>query len=143
MGYLKLVYLNVRSLCSAFSNVVDFIITGNYDIVGLAETWLSNQIVNTQIHINGYKLVRIDRGKRGGGLAFYLRENIRYEILLSNIEENIEHLWLKIKYRKSEYSVGLLYRPPQKKCCRFFKYFRRDNFYLHFSQLQTYFWRGC
>lgn len=114
MTSLKVAFLNVRSVLNSFDKLVDFILSGNYDIVAISETWLSAAIPDSKIEISGYEIVRKDRDKRGGGVAFYLKDCFRYEVLLSSMEETIEQIWLKLKYRKTDYILGSLYRPPQK-----------------------------
>ena len=67
---------NARSLLPKMPEVIHLASQKNPDIIAVTETWLSSQIPNGAIHINGYNLtVQTDRqnNKRGGGTAIYVR----------------------------------------------------------------------
>ena len=65
---------NARSLLPKMPEVIH-LASQNPDIIAVTETWLTPQIPNGAIHINGYNLtVRTDRqnNTRGGGTAIYV-----------------------------------------------------------------------
>jgi hypothetical protein len=67
----------------------------------LSETWLSKSILNSEIAIPGYTLFRLDRGKNGGGVAVYAREELSF-VRRDDLElEGVEGLWLKLLLPKS------------------------------------------
>ena len=47
------------------------VLSENADIVAITETWLNATILDSEINIDGYTLLRKDRidNKRGGGVA--------------------------------------------------------------------------
>jgi hypothetical protein len=47
-------------------------------LLTLSETWLSSDILDSEIDIVGYTLYRRDRKTRGGGVAVYARDDISY-----------------------------------------------------------------
>lgn len=108
---LKLCHLNVRSLLpklNEFKNIVDEL---NGDVIGLSETWLSNNIPDDVIKIQGYNFVRKDRQTRGGGVGMYIKNNMKYDVV--NLEEiNLEQVWVYINIGKKKIAVGTIYRPP-------------------------------
>ena len=63
-----------------------------------------------------YRLFRRDRqGRRGGGVALYVRNWVDCEELcLRNSHNQVESLWVKIKDQSSKghVMVGVCYRPP-------------------------------
>ena len=63
-----------------------------------------------------YRLFRKDRqGRRGGGVAFYVRKWIDgEELCLRNSHKQVESLWIKIEdwSSKGHLVVGVCYRPP-------------------------------
>lgn len=61
-------------------------------MVGLSETWLSNNILDNLLTIDGYVLIRMDRPTRGGGVAVYLRSGLRYEHLRGRFAGFLEEL---------------------------------------------------
>ena len=53
------------------------------DILNISESWLHSNVDNDELTIDGYNLVRQDRGnhnygtiKRGGGLCIYIKQDI-------------------------------------------------------------------
>ena len=51
----------------------------NLDILAMSETKLDSSISNSEIHIEGYDVVRLDRevnGRYGGGVCIYIYEII-------------------------------------------------------------------
>lgn len=115
-------HLNVRSLMSGFHDFSDLILKNSYDIFGVSETWLSDDVPSTAVNINGYELVRRDRGSRGGGVAFYVKNSYKFDLIendFNNSSSIAEHIWLKLKIGKSNLALGLIYRPPQNSTAEF------------------------
>ncbi|PKU34569.1 mitochondrial fission process protein 1 [Limosa lapponica baueri] len=85
----------------------------NDDIVAIAETWWDDT-PNWGAAMDGYKLFRSDRqGRRGGGVALYVREC--FDCLeLNDGDERVKCLWVRIrgKVNKADIMVGVCYRPP-------------------------------
>ena len=64
--------------------------------------------------MDGYKLFRKDRqGRRGGGVALYVRECFDVTELITG-DDKVESLWVKIRGRadKADILVDVCYRPP-------------------------------
>ncbi|MDF7910155.1 hypothetical protein P4822_14860, partial [Listeria monocytogenes] len=67
--------------------------------------------------MDGYKLFRKDRqGRKGGGVALYVREQYDYSELRYETAEKPECLWIKFRSvcNKSDVVVGVCYRPPDR-----------------------------
>jgi hypothetical protein len=47
--------------------------------IATTETWLNNGISNTEGDFNGYCIERHDRNSRGGGVAIYIKDGLKYE----------------------------------------------------------------
>ena len=82
------------------------------------ETGLGNTIPDSQVDIEGYDiLVKTDRIRNGGGVAFYVAQSLTYvnrQDLLSH--EDLEILTVEIKKPKSKpFLVTTWYRPPDSK----------------------------
>ena len=80
----------------------------SYDLVAITETWwdLSH---DWSAAMDGYKLLRKDRqGRRGGGVALYVKERIEVTELMTG-EKKVESLWVKIRGRadKADILVGV------------------------------------
>ncbi|KAK4806906.1 hypothetical protein QYF61_012627 [Mycteria americana] len=78
--------------------------------------WKFPRPATLDVAIDGYRLFRRDRqGRRGGGVALYVKKWIECEELsLKNSHEQVESLWVRIRDRgnKGNLVVGVSYRPP-------------------------------
>lgn len=105
-------HINVRSLVKHFAYFKDHVLTADYDIIAVTETWLSDAITDNAIHIDGYKIVRSDRPSRGGGVAFYIKSYLSFHILETNLQ--IEQLWLTVSCNARRYAFGVVYNPHRR-----------------------------
>ena len=109
---LKLCNLNARSLL-AYSNdfrsnsvkmdEIRFVLSKSfkYDIIAISETWLTESTQNdsSELYLPNYTIISKDRqnpNSRGGGVAFYVSNNIKAVPRLDLWNDNIELLWLEI-----------------------------------------------
>lgn len=84
------------------------------DIVVISETWLSKSIADEDINMVGYKVYRIDRPNKGGGVAIYIKSRFDACVVLSeSICKQLEILALKVEFIKGLcITVVGCYRPP-------------------------------
>ena len=82
---LNVMFWNVRSLPNKLDTIRYETNNINPDIMNISESWLHSNIENNEISIQGYDLVRQDRGnyddgtiKRGGGLCTYISNMVLY-----------------------------------------------------------------
>lgn len=115
----KFVFLNVRSLyCHLNELQIEFDGT-DFILLGFCETWLTNLVPDSMIKLSGYLPIRLDRqvSKKGGGVMFYIKDNIKWQILesygqISN--SNIEVLTIIIERKfHSKLFVSIVYLPPK------------------------------
>ncbi len=79
--------------------------------IGLGETFLSNDILDAEINLPGYNLIRCDRhGRIGGGVCFYIKQSINYELCLSYSNSVCDVL--VIKSMNPDLLLVNIYRPP-------------------------------
>lgn len=76
---INICHVNIQSLCACqMSKFNEFKLCfhgSNIDIICLTETWLSEDISNELVAVDGYKLYRNDRKySRGGGIAIYCKK---------------------------------------------------------------------
>jgi hypothetical protein len=52
-------------------------------MIEMSEIWFKTQHTHRLVGRDGFRVIRADRerGRRGGGLALYLRENLRYKVV--------------------------------------------------------------
>ena len=81
--------------------------------VGLTETFLNSNILDSEILMEGFNIVRCDtdRSERmGGGVCFYLKQSINHKTLLSYCNSTCEVLIVKLS--EPDVVLVLIYRPP-------------------------------
>ena len=82
-------------------------------LVGVPETWLSPQIIDSEVCHNfpGYSILRCDReGRQGGGVCLYVREDLTADILCRFDNGVCEMLVSKV--HQLDTVVAIIYRPP-------------------------------
>ena len=67
----SVMYFNCRSLLPKLDELTALCSANNPDIVCLVETWLSADILDTEVSIPNYSILRLDRNRHGGGVALY------------------------------------------------------------------------
>src|SRR5215813_4512513 len=103
---LTVAHLNIRSL----TNELDYITNSNLilcDIIIFTETFLSEDIPDSLLYIDGFKFYRKDRsgGKSGGGIIFYYKEHISTSLIPDLDLLDAESLWIKITDLNSNTSI--------------------------------------
>lgn len=79
----SLVHFNCRSLYTNLDKIIDYLNTlkSQFDVIAFSETWL-NADKGYDLGIEGYSLYHVDRpGKRGGGVAVFVKETYRTTII--------------------------------------------------------------
>lgn len=66
MTFFNGAHINIRSLVHNFDTFKDHVLSNDYSVIGISETWLTPNINNEIIDVPGYNFVRQDRHSRGG-----------------------------------------------------------------------------
>lgn len=103
---LRLAHVNIRSLLPSFDEFKTILLDNDFSVCCISETWLTNTIDSSYLHIENYVLIRKDRAGRGGGVAMYVKQNLNCKLMESN--EVIEQLWVSINIRGTTLIVGIL-----------------------------------
>ncbi|KAK4818852.1 hypothetical protein QYF61_020071 [Mycteria americana] len=85
----------------------------SYSIIGISEAWW-NESHDWSTGMEGYRLFRRDgQGRRGGGVALYVRERFDCTALAVS-DDVVESLWVRIRgiENKGDIVVGVYYRSP-------------------------------
>lgn len=112
----KVGHLNTRSIVPSFVDFVNIVTENNFDVMMISESWLSENISNDFLNIDGYRLVRCDRCTgRGGGVAMYVNSKLNFEYVDvgGSQDGNIEQLWIISKLDNLTFAFGVTYRPPK------------------------------
>ena len=78
--YLKIAHLNARSLKNRhhYLLIKETILSNEFDIFAVSETWLNSKTTNLEIEIPGYNIHCVDReNKAGGGVCIYVRQTYK------------------------------------------------------------------
>ena len=105
-------HLNINSLLPKIDEVRDIIRQSKPAVFGISESKLDNTVADSEINVLGYSLIRVDRDRRGGGVACYIRNDISFNIV-DCLSKNIEGVMFDLLLPKTKsISVGIFYRPP-------------------------------
>ena len=111
---MKIAHVNIRSLTSGFNDFKILVQQQDFDVIMVTETWLTDNILDNTVNIQGYRLIRKDRTSRGGGVAAYVKNYIKTFTLDFDFQfkSTLELLFLKIKLFNKTLIVGAFYKPP-------------------------------
>ena len=115
---LKVAHINVRSLCSKIDEIQYLVTNSAVDIFCVCETWLDDTVTNSEVHIDGYTVLRKDRNRNGGGVAMYVKNGIDFQTRDDLTQYDIESVWIEVKISKNEpLLISTMYRPPSADRC--------------------------
>jgi hypothetical protein len=70
----RVVNLNIQHILPKLDEIKILLLEDPIHVLGLCETFLTENTVNDEIHIHGYNLERKDRfSKQGGGIIVYIK----------------------------------------------------------------------
>ena len=121
---LKIAHLNVNRLVNKLDGVRELMSTYNFDELTQSETWLSLNISDCEVTIPGYTLVRKDRNGstklNGGGVLFYILDNIPLTVKKDLATNKEELLWVEINRPKCKpLLIAAAYKAPNMKEANF------------------------
>ena len=114
---ISIAHLNTQAICSTFDEFTCMLNTQKFDIMTLSETWLKNNPhLLDYVKTDGYEVkFRNREHTEGGGVALYIRSNIKYKLRnnIANTNTDIEHLCLEVTLRNknSNLLLGIFYQP--------------------------------
>lgn len=106
---LKVGHWNCNSIDKKVLILNKFIKENDFDIFCLNETKLNG---GKKLEINGYKVIRKDRNRRGGGVAILIKEHFKYKELKEFENFNLELICVQVQLVKTTVHLICLYNPP-------------------------------
>ena len=111
------VLLNARSLMNKRDELEELVNTRNPVLLAVTETWLTSDVMDGEVAIQGYTLLRSDRvsSRNGGGVALFVRHDVPVSLLTTtaSTEGTYEGIWCRAKLSPNGYViVGTIYRTP-------------------------------
>ena len=73
-------HLNVNSFLPKIDEVKLIANKSNATILGIPETKLDKTIIDCELYIEGYDLIRSDRNRHCGGVACYIKKERHYNV---------------------------------------------------------------
>ena len=110
---LKFAHVNITSLPKHLEELRWFLQEIPFEILSLNETRLDETIQNNIVQIPGYEIIRRDRNRRGGGVAFLVKNSYSYTVRNDLLPNDIEAICIELTLRMSRSILVLTwYRPP-------------------------------
>ena len=128
---MSIIFWNIKSIYPKMDAIRMIANELKPDIMCFSETWLNQYIDNSDVHINGYILVRNDRKSinargnpsRGGGVCIYVLAKYKFDVIYDqlNLSSNdVESITIKVNLKDTRpIYITNVYRPPSgdlKKC---------------------------
>ncbi|GAB0178246.1 maestro heat-like repeat-containing protein family member 7 [Grus japonensis] len=106
IGQLKGIYTTACSMSNKQEDLEATVQQDSYDLVTITETWWDD-CHDWSAAVDGYKLFRRDRqGRRGGGVALYVRECFDC-IELNDGDDKVKCLWVRMKGKANKADILL------------------------------------
>jgi len=116
---LSIVHINIRSLAKNLPLLEAFIYQLNHspDIIAISETKLRSTTpanFGYNVNIYGYNFVHADTETNAGGVGFYIKEGVDFNILpnFGIDSSDCENLWIEVKLHNTKCAIGVVYRHP-------------------------------
>ena len=109
---LHIIHLKINSLPPNIDKISHIAKSSNLSVIGLSQTKLDDSVSDAEISIEGYTLIRSDRNRHGGGVAYYVKQHITFDVKYYFLNE-IENIFVDIFLPKTKpFTLGFFYRPP-------------------------------
>jgi Reverse transcriptase (RNA-dependent DNA polymerase) len=111
---LNFVHLNPGSAVQHIGEMNDIFKGVDVQLIAVSETWFKMRHTNRHVGLDGFRVIRADRGggRRGGGVALYLRENLRYKVVARSTPTSVvDYLFIELRL-PYPILVCVIYNPP-------------------------------
>jgi hypothetical protein len=106
---LHVAHLNVRSLLKHIDELRLLLRNSNIHILSLNETMLCPEITDSEVELPGYKLIRCDRNRNGGGVLLAIKDDLNF---VKCYNSSIEAVSAKVCLGTKSVIFSSVYRPP-------------------------------
>ena len=132
-------HINICSIRNKLTEISEILVSDNLHILAVSETHLDATFEDSALLIQGYNIVRRDRNAFGGGVMFYVQEQIPMKIRNDLMPTEVEVLWLEIHLQHLKpMLIGCCYRPPSAdnvyldKICEMLEFISDSNYEIYF-----------
>lgn len=102
--------MNCRSVVNKPVELEGLLVAHDAEFALLTETWLSDDIFDSEFVPANYRVFRKDRDRRGGGVAILFKSKLR--VLMMPDVSGVESIFCKVYINKIRHIIGIVYRPP-------------------------------
>lgn len=114
---LSLCHFNAQSLRNRIDELRYICEGSNVDLVCISETWFDKDTSSNVFKMHGYKLFRADRASHAGGVAVYIKQNLKCKVICSSgVNDLIEFIFIEIIVAQQKTLLGCAYRPNNNIC---------------------------
>ena len=110
---MKLCHLNINSLPNKVDHLKYILRNTPFDIITISESHCDENITDSELHIDGFNIIRKDRSRHGGGIVMYIKDSVRFTVV-NTFEYQLECLWIRLNVIKKvkPLLICAIYRPP-------------------------------
>ena len=102
---------NARSIVNKRLDLKALLNTEDLDVVAVTETFLCDEILDSELVDATYAVFRRDRNRKGGGVMLLVRNTIG-AVRRHDLETGCEVLWVELSRWHQKTLFGVFYRPP-------------------------------
>ena len=107
-----LIHLNINSLLPKFDEIQYLAARTNAVVITISESKLDETVLQSEIQISNYELLRWDRNRNVGGVACCIRSDIGY-LQKHFFPKEIENIFIEVLLPKTKPIIaGIIFRPP-------------------------------
>ena len=104
---LKCLYTNANIVINKMDELRERILVNDFDVIAVTETWAKEEIIDSELSVDGYVLYRKDRKSdrqcRGGGVIILVKTSLKSKSLtkLNDIKFQ-DSVWCQIELNQSK-----------------------------------------
>ena len=112
---MSMLLINIRSLQTKMHILRSLVLSSNYDVIFITETWLTACTPDSSFTLVGYKVFSNPRlNRRGGGCLIFCKDSLPATRMQHPVLEAVEDsVWITLKLQSQELLLGCIYRTPQ------------------------------
>ena len=103
-------HININNLLPKIDELLYIVKLSEVAVIGISESKLDDSVLSSVIQIENYDLICSDGNKLGGGIAFFIRNDLSYNTK-SFLPSETDSIFIDIPHSKP-LAVGTVYRPP-------------------------------
>ena len=109
---LRCLLLNARSIANKSEALRALLDTDHLDLVAITETFLDEDILDSELVNTSFTVYRRDRNRHGGGVMVLVKSSIPSRRRTDLEVENCELVWIEIPVKTKKILIGVFYRSP-------------------------------